>query len=60
MLTTKRSVGVEPEVNLRIISCTGDEACKCAGSPKDSRQASLDVQNKSTIDSTKKETDRIQ
>ena len=28
MLAAKRSAGVKPEVNLRILLCTGDEAHK--------------------------------
>ena len=33
MLTTKRSVGVEPEVNLRNPLCGGDEALKQGDPP---------------------------
>ena len=33
MLATKRSAGVTPEVNLRILLCIGDEACKQGDPP---------------------------
>ena len=56
MLTTKRSAGVTPEVNLRIPLHTGNKACKQGDSLwlLNSGQTSPEVQNRGISGLTKK------